>query len=69
MDRQGSVLPAVFDERDYPNHHIAKLRCRSCGTDWDAVYPQSVDTTRVECYNCGARDSEVAQYVKFIYKQ
>ena len=69
LDRQGFVLPAKFDERDYPNHHVATIRCKSCETTWDAVYPKGMDVAHVECYNCGTRDSEVAKYTKFIYKQ
>ena len=68
LGRSSEPLPKVFEESDYPNHHMAFIRCRSCETTWDAVYPDGVDVLRMECYNCHARDSEIAKYRKYIYK-
>lgn len=69
LDRKGKKLPVTFKESDYPDHHMATLRCRSCGQTWDAVYPKDMNVLRVFCRECGAQDSEVAKYTKYIYKQ
>jgi hypothetical protein len=68
MNRIPVPIPKTFEESDYPDHHMAKVRCRSCATTWDAVYPKVANVAAMECYNCHAKDSEVAKYHKYIYK-
>ena len=69
LDREGGPLPKVFEESDYPNHHIAIIRCLACDTLCEAVYPKDTNPRKIQCHRCGVKDSEVVKYGKFIYQQ
>lgn len=54
---------------DYPDHHVAVVGCRNCGNEMTAMYPNGVDPNRMECPSCGAKDSEIVEYIQRVWKQ
>lgn len=69
LDRSLPKLSKKFSLDDYPNHHFAEIRCMNCGNVFLSLYPVAANPLRLECAGCGAQDSEVARYLKFIHVQ
>ncbi len=54
---------------EYPDHHIAAVRCLGCDRTAVAVYPTDCDVLRMECPSCGNRGAEIVRYLKRVWKQ
>jgi predicted Zn-ribbon and HTH transcriptional regulator len=49
------------DERDKRSPHTTgRVRCQSCGYEWQAVWLTSIDVSVLECPDCHAQWSELA---------
>lgn len=67
----GRTLPKlkkIKDLADYPDHHCAAFRCMLCDTIWTALYPVGANVNTMQCRECGAKDSEMLEYFKRIWK-
>lgn len=68
-DRTVAPLRRKHDITDYPDYHVAKVRCIGCNNTAIAVYPPECNVLRMECPECGTRESEIVRYIKRVWKQ
>lgn len=69
LDRTLPKRKRTYDLADFPDHHFAAVRCMVCDNTWTALYPVGANPNRITCRACGAKDSEIVEYFKRIWKQ
>lgn len=62
-------LPKLREVADFPNHHHVVVRCVICDWVWEALYPSKGNPELLQCSKCGAQDSQIVKYLRYVYLQ